>query len=133
MADAQASSANQTSITSRATLVLACDLVQAIGRLFKILNRAGAACCVMSRTSRKLAITHGAQFPAQGLPGDDDAEFLEDPLAEIDDPPPHDPMNSWDRAALDDRGKGGLVRVVETRRLVPGVFPSGSDLLIHRR
>ena len=71
----------------------------------------------MPRTSRKLAITHGAQFPAQGLPGDDDAEFLEDPLAEIDDPPPHDPMNSRDRAALDDRGKGGSVRVVETRRL----------------
>ena len=71
----------------------------------------------MPRTSRKLAITHGAQFPAQGLPGDDDAEFREDPLAEIDDPPPHDPMNSRDRAALDDRGKGGSVRVVETRWL----------------
>ena len=39
---------------------------------FKILNRAGSL-RVMPRTSRKLAITHGAQFPAQGLPGDDDA------------------------------------------------------------
>jgi hypothetical protein len=86
------------------------------GDFFKIFNRAGSL-RVMPRTSRKLAITHGAQFPAQGLPGDDDAEFLEDPLAEIDDPPPHDPMNSRDRAALDDRGKGGSVRVVETRRL----------------
>ena len=73
----------------------------------------------MARTSRKLAITHGAQFPAQGLPGDDDAEFLEDPLAEIDDPPPHDPMNSRDpgRSSRNDRSKGGSVRVVETRRL----------------
>jgi hypothetical protein len=47
----------------------------------------------MPGTSRQLAIPHGAQFPAQRLPGDDDAELLEDPLAKIDDPPPHDPMN----------------------------------------
>ena len=71
----------------------------------------------MSGTRRKLAIAHGAQFPAQGLPGDDDTEFFENPLAEIDDPPPHDAMNGRDRTALDDRGQGGSVRVVETRRL----------------
>ena len=78
----------------------------------------------MPRTSRKLAITHGAQFPAQGLPGDDDAEFLEDPLAEIDDPPPHDPMNSRDRAALDDRGKGGSRCASLRRGGCPGAFRS---------
>ena len=71
----------------------------------------------MPGTSRKLAIAHGAQFPAQGLPGDDNAEFLEDPLAEIDDPPPHNPMNGRDRAALDHRGERGSGRVIETRRL----------------
>ena len=112
----RASSANQTSIASGATPFSRAISSRRSGRLFKILNRAGSL-RVMPRTSRKLAITHGAQFPAQGLPGDDDAEFLEDPLAEIDDPPPHEPMNSRDWAALDDRGKGGSVRVVETRRL----------------
>ena len=60
---------------------------------FKILNRAGCL-RVMPGTGRQLAITHGAQFPAQRLAGDDDAEFLENPLAEIDDPPPHDPCTA---------------------------------------
>ena len=55
----------------------------------------------MAGTSRELAISHGAQFPAQCLLGDDDAEFLENPLAEIDDPPAHDAMNRRDRAALE--------------------------------
>ena len=73
----------------------------------------------MPGTSRKLAIAHGAQFPAQGLPGDDNAEFLEDPLAEIDDPPPHNPMNGRDRAALDHRGERGTVRVIARGALRP--------------
>ena len=46
----------------------------------------------MARASRELAITHLAQHAAQRLLGDDDAEFLENPLAEIDDPPAHDPV-----------------------------------------
>jgi hypothetical protein len=48
----------------------------------------------MTGTSRELTISHGAQFPAQCLLGDDDAEFLEDPLAEVDDPPAHDAMQA---------------------------------------
>ena len=32
---------------------------------------------MMARASRKLAITHLAEHPAQRLLGDDDAEFLE--------------------------------------------------------
>ena len=56
---------------------------------FKILNCA-LGLSMMARTRRELAITHGAQFPAQRLLGHDDPELLEDPLAEIDDPPPDD-------------------------------------------
>src|SRR5580704_13031566 len=55
---------------------------------FKILDRA-LSLLVMTGTSRELTISHGAQFPAQCLLGDDDAEFLEDP----DDPPAHDAMH----------------------------------------
>jgi hypothetical protein len=57
----------------------------------------------MAGASRKLAIAHLAQHAAQRLLGDDDAEFLENPLPEIDDPPAHDPMNRRDRPALDER------------------------------
>ena len=57
----------------------------------------------MAGASRKLAIAHLAQHAAECLLGDDDAEFLENPLPEIDDPPAHDPMNRRDRPALDDR------------------------------
>src|SRR5271155_5319503 len=71
----------------------------------------------MARASRELAIPHGAQFAAQRLLGDDDAEFLENPLAEIDDPPAHDPVNRRDWAALDDRGERGAMRGVQPRRL----------------
>ena len=68
---------------------------------------------MMAGTGRELAITHGAQFAAQRLLGDDDAKLLENPLAEIDDPPAHDPMNRRDRAALDDRGERGAVGAVQ--------------------
>ena len=71
----------------------------------------------MARASRELAITHLAQHAAQRLLGDDDAEFFENPLAEIDDPPAHDPVNRRDWAALDDRGERGAMRVVQPRRL----------------
>ena len=82
---------------------------------------------------RKLAITHGAQFPAQGLPGDDDAEFLSDLIG-------RDRRSATARsheiagigAALDDRGKGGSVRVVETRRLsraFRSIRPAGPSAL----
>src|SRR6202453_2681526 len=83
---------------------------------FKILDRA-LSLRVMTGTSRELTISHGAQFPAQCLLGDDDAEFLEDPLAEVDDPPAHDAMHGRDRAALEYRGERGAVRAVQTRRL----------------
>src|ERR1700689_3800140 len=71
----------------------------------------------MTGPSRELTISHGAQFPAQCLLGDDDAEFLEDPLAEVDDPPAHDAMHGRDRAALEYRGERGAVAPVRPRRL----------------
>src|SRR5271155_1991410 len=71
----------------------------------------------MARASRELAITRLAQHAAQRLLGDDDTEFLENPLAEIDDPPAHDPVNRRDWAALDDRGERGAMRPVQPRRL----------------
>ena len=71
----------------------------------------------MARASRKLAIAHLAQHAAERLLGDDDAEFLENPLAEIDDPPAHDPMNRRDRPALDDRRQRRPMLVVQPRRL----------------
>ena len=71
----------------------------------------------MARASRELAITHIAQHPAQRLLGDGDAEFLENPLAEIDDPPAHHPVNSRDRPTLDDRGERSAMRVVQPRWL----------------
>jgi hypothetical protein len=41
---------------------------------------------MMARASRKLAIPHLTQHAAERLLSDGDAEFLENPLAEIDDP-----------------------------------------------
>ncbi len=72
---------------------------------------------MMAWASRKLAKTHLAQHPAQGLLGDDDAELLKNPLAEIDDPPSHDPVNRWDRPTLEDRSQRRPMLVVQPRRL----------------
>ena len=71
----------------------------------------------MAGARRELAISHGAQFAAQGLLGHDDAEFLENPLTEIDDPPPHDAVNRRDRTALDDRSDGGSMGAIQPGRL----------------
>ncbi len=42
---------------------------------------------MVARSGREFAVAHGAQFPAEGLLGDRDAEFLEDPLRQVDQPP----------------------------------------------
>src|ERR1700729_3255142 len=57
------------------------------------------------------------KFASQRLLGDDDAEFLVNPLAEINDPPSHHAVNGRDRTALDDRGQRGSVQIVQSRRL----------------
>ena len=47
----------------------------------------------LRRARRELAKAHLAQFPAQGLRGQSDAEFRENPLAQIDEPPAHHAVN----------------------------------------
>jgi hypothetical protein len=74
-----------------------------------LLKAAGAA--------RELAISHGAQHAAQRLLGDDHAQFVSDPLAQIDDPPPHDPVNRRDRPAVEDRRQCRAMPLVQPRRL----------------
>src|ERR1700734_2763860 len=112
----RASSANQTSMAAGSPPFSRPISSRRAGKLFKILDRA-LSLLVVTGTSRELTISHGAQFPAQCLLGDDDAEFLEDPLAEVDDPPAHDAMHGRDRAAFEYRGERGAVRAVQTRRL----------------
>ena len=103
----RASSADQTSMAAGSTPFSRPISSRRAGKLFKILDRA-LSLWLMTGTSRELTISHGAQFPAQCLLGDDDVEFLEDPLAEVDDPPAHDAMHGRDRAALEYRGEARL-------------------------
>lgn len=51
------------------------------------------------------------------LLGDDDVEFLEYPLAQIDDAPANNAMDRRDRPALDHGRNGRPLRIVEPRRL----------------
>lgn len=56
---------------------------------------------MMTRPGREFAVAHGTQFPAERLLSDGDAELLEYPLRQIDQPPAHHAMDCRDRAALD--------------------------------
>jgi hypothetical protein len=75
---------NYSGINSRA-LFLARLSPDAWENFFKILDRA-LGLSVVARPGRESAVAHGAQFPAERLLGDRDAEFLEDPLRQIDQP-----------------------------------------------
>src|SRR5271169_4323091 len=66
---------------------------------FKILDRVRRL-GVMFWPRRQFAIVHRPQFPAHRLDRDDDAVFLEHPLAEIDKPPAYDAVHGGDRAIL---------------------------------
>ena len=70
-----------------------------MGSFFKILDRVRRL-RVMARPRRQLAIAHGPQLSAHRLDRNDDAIFLERPLAEIDKPPAHDAVYGRDRAVL---------------------------------
>jgi hypothetical protein len=73
---------------------------------------------MMAWTRRELAKAHRAQFPAERLHGDRDTKLLENPLAEIDEPPAHDAVNRRDWAALlDHLGERRPMGVFELRRL----------------
>ena len=112
----RASSANQDLYGGRLDALLAPDLRPgARESFFKNSSIAPSALLVMTGTSRELTISHGVRNSwSQCLLGDDDAEFLEDPLAEVDDPPAHDAsVHGRDRAALEYRGERGAVRAVQ--------------------
>jgi hypothetical protein len=66
---------------------------------FKILHCA-LGLRVVARASREFTVAHGTELPAQRLLGDRDAEFLEDPLRQIDQPPAHHAVNRRNRATL---------------------------------
>ncbi len=68
---------------------------------------------MVARTGREFAVAQGAQLPAERLLGDREAEFLEDPLREIDQPPPHHAVDRWDRATLDHLGDHPALAVIE--------------------
>ena len=69
---------------------------------FKSLNRS-VDLGVMTRASGEFAVAHGAQFPAQGLPGDPHPERLKQPLRQIDKTPSYDAMDGGHGSALDHR------------------------------
>jgi hypothetical protein len=62
---------------------------------------------------RQLAIAHGAQFPAERLLGDGDADLFEYPLCQVNQPPANHAMNRRNRAALDDPGDRLALAVIK--------------------
>jgi len=72
---------------------------------------------MMAWARRELAKAHLAQFPAQGLRGQSDAEFRENPLAQIDEPPAHHAVKRRDWTLVDHLGERRAVGVFELRRL----------------
>jgi hypothetical protein len=89
------------------------DCLQARGKsFFKILDRAPGL-RVMARPCRELAVAHRAQFPTERLLGDRDAEFFEDPLRQIDQPPRHHAADCRNRPTLDHASDGLSLDVVE--------------------
>jgi hypothetical protein len=70
----------------------------------------------MARPGRQLAEPHTPQLPAERLLGDRDAELLEDPLGQIDQPPTHDAVDGRDRAIVDNLPQGLPLALVEEAR-----------------
>ena len=71
----------------------------------------------MTWPSGQLAIAHSPQFPAQRLLGDGDAELLEYPLRQVDQPPANYTVNRRDRAALDHQGDCLALAIIQLGRL----------------
>ena len=82
------------------------------GNFFKILDRA-LGLSVVARPGREFAVAHGAQLPAERLLGNRDAEFLEDRLRQIDQPPADHAVHCRNWATLDDADDGLALDVVE--------------------
>ena len=82
--------------------------------------------------SRQLAIAHGAQFPAQRLLGDGDAELFVYPLRQVDQPPAHHAVDRRDWAALDHLGDGLALAIIELGGLALAAFcPAARQGRIH--
>jgi glucose-6-phosphate dehydrogenase assembly protein OpcA len=68
---------------------------------------------MVTRSGRELAVAHGSKLSAERLLGDGDAEFLEYPLRQIDQPPAHYAVHRWDRTNLDHTGDGSALGIIE--------------------
>ena len=75
----------------------------------------------MTRASGEFAVAHGAQFPAQGLPGDPHPERLKQPLRQIDKTPSYDAMDGGHGSALDHRRQRRPVLGIQSRRSAGGL------------
>ena len=116
----RASSSNQTSILSTPTPHSRAISSRRVGSFFKILDRA-LGLRVIAWTGREFAVAHFAQFSAQGLHSDGEAELLKHPLRQIDQPPAHDAMDRRRRPLLDYFHQRRAVRVIEFWRLAGGL------------
>jgi len=81
----------------------------AAGKFFKCLDRIGIL-PLMARTGRELAIVGLAKDPAHGLRAERDAEFLEHPLHQIDEPPADDTVDGGHRSSLHSRQQDAMNR-----------------------
>src|SRR5215472_14726632 len=73
------------------------------GRAIRFKYRLGAIILgMMARPRRELAEPQGAQLLAHRLFRNREPELLPQPLHQVDDAPPHHPMDRRDRACLDD-------------------------------
>jgi len=72
---------------------------------------------VVARSGREFAVAQGPQLPAERLLGDRDAEFLEYPLRQIDQPPAHHAVDRRDRTTFDHAGQRLALDIVELGRL----------------
>ena len=75
-----------------------------MGSFFKILDRTRRL-SIVARSGREFAVAHGPEFPAERLLGDRDAEFLEYPLRQVDQPPAHHAVDRRDRTTFDYPGE----------------------------
>jgi hypothetical protein len=72
---------------------------------------------MMAGPRRQLPVIHGPKFTAHRLLGNHDAELLQDPSTQIDEPPPNDLIDGRDRPPLNDRHQRRPLRIVQSRWL----------------
>jgi hypothetical protein len=84
--------------------------------VFERLERIGIL-GVMSGTGGELPEAHGPQFPAEGLLADRNAELLEHPLRQINQPPADHAMSRRYRPRFDDPHQSPPLLVAQERRV----------------